>query len=78
MDISGDSMGALVHQLHEAVQSAPAVNGMQAVMQVGPAYWISSSAMVDGSKGQLTNTAGCRAPAPPVLAKEHMNDYPIQ
>jgi hypothetical protein len=34
MDISGDRMGALVHQLHEAVQRAPAVKGMQAVMQL--------------------------------------------
>ena len=33
MDISGDGMGALVHQLHEAVQNAPAVKGMQAVTQ---------------------------------------------
>ena len=33
MDINGDGMGALVHQLHEAVQNAPAVKGMQAVMQ---------------------------------------------
>jgi hypothetical protein len=28
MDINGDGMGALVNQLHEAVQSAPAVKGM--------------------------------------------------
>src|SRR5258705_6161942 len=44
----------------------------------GPAYWISSSATVGGSTGQLTIRAGRRAPAPPVLAREHMNDYVIQ
>src|SRR5258705_1736534 len=44
----------------------------------GPAYWISSSEMVDGSKGQLTIRAGRRVPAPPVLTKEHMNDYRLQ
>jgi hypothetical protein len=78
MDISGDGMGALVHQLYEAVQSAPAVKGNAGRHAAGPAYWISSSAIVDGSKGQLTIRAGCRPPAPPLLAKEHMNDYLIQ
>jgi hypothetical protein len=34
MDISGDGVGALVHQLHETVQSAPAVKGMQAIMRL--------------------------------------------
>jgi hypothetical protein len=29
MDISGDGMGALVQQLHGAVQSASAVKGMR-------------------------------------------------
>jgi hypothetical protein len=35
MDTSGDGMGALVHQLYEAVQNAPAVKGTHAVMQLG-------------------------------------------
>jgi hypothetical protein len=78
MDISDDGMGALVHQPYEAVQSAPAVKGNAGRHAAGPAYWISSSAMVDGSKGRLTNTAGWRAPAPPVLTKEQMNDDLIQ
>jgi hypothetical protein len=34
MDISGDGMGALVHQLYEAVQSAPAGKGMLAVRRL--------------------------------------------
>jgi hypothetical protein len=76
MDISGDGMGALLHQLHEAVQSAPAVKGMQAVMQVGPAYWISSAAMVDGSKA-ADDQGWLQGPGAPVSAKEHMNDYLI-
>ena len=66
MDINGDGVGALVHQLHEAVQSAPAVKGMQAVMQLDRPTGSVLSAMVDGSKGQQTITAGCRSQAPPV------------
>jgi hypothetical protein len=34
MDISCDGRGALVHQLHEAAQRAPAVTGMQAIMRL--------------------------------------------
>jgi hypothetical protein len=51
MDISGDGMGALVHQLYEAVQSARAGKGMQAVMQLDrpigavlPRWWTGQKA----------------------------------
>jgi len=51
MDISGDGTGALVHQLYEAVQNAPAVKGMQAVMQpdrrigsILPRWWTGEEA----------------------------------
>jgi hypothetical protein len=51
MDISGDGMGALVHQLYEAVQSAPAVKGMPALMQLDrpigsvlPRWWTGQKA----------------------------------
>jgi hypothetical protein len=51
MDISGDGVGAQVHQLYEAVQSAPAVKGIQAVMQLDrpigsvlPRWWTGQKA----------------------------------
>jgi len=60
---------ALVHQLYEAVQSAPAVKGMQALMQLDRPIGSVPPRWLGGSTGQLTNTADCRAPAPPVLDK---------
>jgi hypothetical protein len=77
MDVSDDGMGALVHQLYEAVQSAPP--SKEHTPLCGWAGLLDQF-FRDGRrvKGQLTITAGCRTPAPPVLAKEHMNDYLIQ
>jgi len=74
---TANDMCALVHQLHEAGQGAPAVKGMQALMRLDRPIGAVPSATVNRSTGQLTNTADCRAPAPPVLAKEHINDYLI-
>ena len=77
MDISGDGMGALVHQLHEAVQSAPAVKGMQAVTQ-----WTGQLDQFfrDGERVErpADDKGWPQGPGATGISKEHMNDYLIQ